>query len=315
MTRWTGMLIGYCGVALAISLLIYVDTAGTPANREIAKLIVQFLLVTGGGAVVVAWLNQRRESDQRELARQAAVRDLATEVNSGYRRFKSVKRRLRAQIVQGGWDDHGRTPPFTFDGDDFEKSMDELLQAQIAFEILRDTVRARHDLLLPETIGRIFSALNYAARYFHDVYQDFENGRVVRRNGRYEVGPACEGIADFVGRRAWSDGARAPWGSAIEAEFKHLRNARELSERYQALQAIVNLRATDKADRRADPHYAKAVRPIRRYRIVATEAIDLAFLDIQQALPKPRQRYDAVRTGKGTILQQEATVLRNSAAS
>ena len=160
------------------------STFGGPGDQfrlEAYKLILQFLLVTVLGGLLLAFLNTRREDDQRVAARLLALQEFIVALGDAYRKLKVVKRRMRSQLLIDDADPDGVVRlPLRLREESFEAAMDELLAAQIAAEEVRDRIGVRSDLLPDITIQRIRSALRYSARYFHDVYQDYEWCRVRR---------------------------------------------------------------------------------------------------------------------------------------
>jgi hypothetical protein len=247
-------------------------------RKDVLKTLLQFLVITVAGGILGIFLNARRDEDQRDAAREAAVREMVEQIGTAYRKLKMVKRRLRSQMLsQNRGPDRARDLPYRIPAPAFEKAMDDLLIAQIEAEQVRDRVLARSDLLSRERIIRVHAALNYAARYFHDVYEDFEDCAVSRRDEHYEITSGCRGLADFLGRTRWKTGAMSAWCEAMETQYKILKDdSKSPEERYEALGEIVALRSRN--------------RELPRYRLVATQCIALASADVQRALRRRRWR-------------------------
>jgi heme-degrading monooxygenase HmoA len=76
--------------------------------------------------------------------------------------------------------------------------MDELLAAQITLEEVEDNIQTSSGLFETEQFKRISAALHYAARYLHDVFEDFEKGRVEREEDSYVIVETCKNLRDFA---------------------------------------------------------------------------------------------------------------------
>lgn len=258
---------------------IWGETGQNPQLKiEVLKIVLQFLLVTVAGGVLLIFLNARRDEDQKDVARDEAVREMVEQIGTANRKLKMVKRRLRSQMAsQNPGPSHNRALPYKIPAEAFEKAMEDLLVAQIESEHVRDKILVRSDILSSSRINRVYAALNYAARYFHDVYQDFEDCTVLRQEDCYEITATCAGLADFLSRRSWKQEPRPAWADAMEEEFSVLRDDRFTPvDRHQALIAIEKLR--------------QAHKDMPRYRLIATESIALASVDIQGALRRRQWR-------------------------
>lgn len=279
MRFWTIATIVAAAAGLAVFLWVWsYASKNDQLQSEILKILLQFLLVTVAGGVLLVFLNARRDEDQKDVAREAAVREMVEQIGTAYRKLKMVKRRLRAQMAsEDRRPDRMRALPYQVPAPAFEKAMEDLLEAQIESEQVRDRVVARSDLLSRERINRVHTALNYAARYFHDVYEDFEDCMVSRKDTHYEITADCQGLADFLGRTRWRGTPGSSWSPAMEAQYRVLKDDTLSPERrHAALCEIIGLRRED--------------RTIPRYRLVATQCIGLASIDIQRALRRRRWR-------------------------
>jgi hypothetical protein len=278
---WTLTTLAALIVAFVVGMLAYhYAQDGTP-KQELIKIYVQAMFAALFGGVLMTFLNVRRDEDQREMAREAAVREIVEEMHAVHRKLKMVKRRLRSQMAPppdklGGT----RTLPFTVPVEAFEKAMDELLAAQIEAEQIRDSVRARDDLISAKRIERVYTALDYAARYAHDVYQTFEDCTIRQSEKRYEIDEGCGGLVDFLGRLAWDKEGASSYSSEMTRLYRMLKDENAtIDARYVALEQILDLRRISEG------------KP--RYRIVATECIALAAADLQRAVRRERWRTTA----------------------
>lgn len=273
MRFWTIATIAAATAGLAVFVWIWIYASADPTLRnEVLKILLQFLLISVAGGSLLIFLNARRDEDQREAAREAAVREMIEQIHTAYRKLKMVKRRLRSQMaVQSRGRELARNLPYRIPAAAFEKAMEDLLTAQIESEQLRDRLVTRPELQDEKLMPRIYFALNYAARYFHDVYEDFEDCVVGRDKDCYEITAECRGLADFLGRARWKNPEALPWSSEVQKQYEILKNERlSPEERHGALNEIIALRRND--------------RDIPRYRLVATQCIQLASDDIQRAL-------------------------------
>ncbi|WP_146151050.1 hypothetical protein [Allosphingosinicella deserti] len=248
------------------------------AQLDLIKIYLQALFAALFGGVLLTFLNVRRDEDQREIARDAAVRDIVEQVYSVHRKIKMVKRRLRSQMSPPPLEIGGtRSLPYSIPSEAFERAMDDLLAAQIEAEQLRDTIRSRDDLIDDAQIERIHALLNYAARYAHDVYQAFEDCTVRREAGGYSIDDRCAGMVDFLSRRAWDRTLPAEEAKAVSELYHILANeGAPIGDRHAAFRKIEKLRQ----------HIAG--KP--RYRIIATECIALVAADLQRNVRRDRWR-------------------------
>ena len=153
--------------------------------------------------------------------------------------------------------------------------MDELLRAQVAAEDVRDRLSVRNDLLDGNVIQRTRRALRYGARYFHDVFQDFERCAVFCDGDYYLVNEGCRNLSNFLVSRSLPSDLPDGHRERLEELFETLRRADDLNERHAALHAVEELR-------RADLPYK------RRYRAAATEASGIAAAELGGALRRVR---------------------------
>jgi hypothetical protein len=307
--QWTALLIAVLAIACVAWYFAYQAAhdkrVDTDFEREVIKLGLQFVLVTIVGGVVLAFVNARKDQDAREHLKDAAVRDMVAHVLAVHGKFKTVKRRLRSRIAGGcAPGERRRMPPFRIAAEDFEKAMEDLLAAQIEAEQVRDSVRARDDLLSGRRIDRIHRALDYAARYYHDAYLEYEDC-VIRRgeDGFYEVTEGCPNLVDFVGRSAWSHDNPGGRAAMMDSCFTVLGDENEpIEERYDALRSFAEA---------ADASTA------RRYRIVATLAIVLASADLQRSVRRQRWRAfarEAMAKAEAELAAKEAAAAVKAAA-
>ena len=272
---------------------------------EAAKLVLQFLLVGMGGTLVLAYLNARRDAAEREARtraaaedranarraaeeqiaanasaarqeraaiRRAALQELIRKIGDAHRRLKVVKRQLRAAILREEPDPKGPPArPYYVPGGAFERAMEALLGAQISAEEVRDQITMSVDLLSREEITRIRTCLRYGARYFHDVYEDYEHCRAKRDGDRYSVTLQCKNLHNFLFAKEPPTDLPADDTAALKAHFDVMKQElRSLDERYGALASIEEMRCRDPGK--------------RRYRAIATECFGLAADDLRRAL-------------------------------
>lgn len=284
-------------MSASVLYLMYTATYDDPADAyrlEAAKLLLQFLLVGVGGALVLAFLNFRRDiaeakavmlataekeaadaraaAQEHAAARRAALQELVRELGDAHRRLKLIKRQLRATVARPDPDEQpAPVPPYHIPAPSFERSMEALLNAQIAAEEVRDRIGLTYGLLERHQIERICTALRYGARYFHDVYEDYEHCRVRREEQGFLVTPSCRNLHNFLFARQPPVDLGPEGVRELEAQFNIMREDRHsLEQRHQALRKIREMR-------RQDPRR-------RRFRTVATECFALAADELRHAM-------------------------------
>ncbi|MBB4229328.1 hypothetical protein [Rhizobium mongolense] len=175
------------------------------------KLTLQFLLITVLGGALSAFLMARKEEEARDDTKRkdnqarrdtriANLQALDGKLAEAHRHMKSSKRRLRSRL--------DRTDPKrpTIAKSDFEECMDQLLTAQIAVEEIQDLIATRRDLIKKSDMGLIDEFLQYAARYSHNVFEDFEKGRVKREADRFLLDEvAAPNLYDFLMKSSESE--------------------------------------------------------------------------------------------------------------
>lgn len=189
--------------ALALDLPVFHLAVSKWFGLEVYKLLLQFLLVTVMGGGIFAWVTARRDEQLRTEAKISQLQALDGELGDAYRAVKRVKRNLRARLRRK---DDGSAE---IDSTAFEAGMEELLDAQIATEEVREHLSVRSDLMDQKTRERLAAALRYAARYLHDVYEDHERGRLRRARSRVFLDSAAPTLADFVLKDASPEALKA----------------------------------------------------------------------------------------------------------
>jgi hypothetical protein len=154
--------------------------------------------------------------------------------------MKSSKRRLRSKL------DRTKDPQFTIAKGDFEDCMDEVLAAQLAVEEVQDLIQTRRDLIDHSDFDLVDRALQYVARYLHDVFEDFEKGKIVRDHDTFVLtAETSRNLWDFLFKpkepeavakqlAILEDRTRQNQASldALAALEKHKESAGQLSERF-----------------------------------------------------------------------------------
>lgn len=167
-----------------------------------------------------------KENQARRDMRIAALQALDAKLADAHRQMKSSKRRLRSRL--------DRTDPDrpAIAKSDFEECMDQLLASQIAVEEVQDLIAARRDLIKKSDMSLIDEALQYAARYLHDVFEDFEQGKVTRDADKFLLDKvATQNLCDFL--------LNLPETGLIAAQRDIIKNEhRSYEDRHRAL-AIV----------------------------------------------------------------------------
>jgi hypothetical protein len=199
-------------------------------GSDLFKIVAQYLFVTMLGGIVFFLLKMLGEEAGKRELRQAAKRDLAKETDGLYRAVKHVKRMLRTQMRVDG--NEIRIPKEKFD-----KQIEELDKLQISIEQAAEAVKARSDLVSVEVLNRIYKAVRYAARYIHDVLEEYEQGRKpeqgkVRIDGEFcVIGENCNMMQDFL--------LGVPLSPKVKAQLKIIEGREnELEPRWQAFLTI-----------------------------------------------------------------------------
>lgn len=196
--------LGIIGIALSLAVLLLVDAStwkvlSSRIDEDHHKILFQFLLITSVGGGVFAFVAAIKDEQARRERWLQSAQVTEREMSEVYRAMKRSKRLLRSRLVPGRG--------FQVTAEDFRASMDELLGAQIRAEALEDDLPSRIDLFDAERLSQLGQLLHYAARYLHDVYEDFEKARVrvvgdiyviaiQREDGTVEA--LCSNLIDFV---------------------------------------------------------------------------------------------------------------------
>lgn len=222
------------------------------------RLLLQFLLITMVGGGVFAYVTARREDHARRESRIAALQALDRELGDAYRAVKRVKRKMRSRLVRSDGE-AARMP-----ADTFISTMDELLEAQIDLEEVREHVSVRSDLLEAAVVDRLSVALRYSSRYLHDVFEDFERGRVVGDGDHYIIDRSSPNIEDFL--------LESRASKEVRKHLSHFRDdALSAEKRLAALRTIDSLRDSGSE--------VKA-----RYGEVAMECLRFSSADIRRVI-------------------------------
>ena len=267
------------GFGLAAAMV----SEGGETRGEAEKLLLQFLLITGVGGILVAGLGALRDRETREdqakkeqeekiAARIEVLQSLDTQLGKTYRELKAVKRQLRSQLLAADRDHKGRPgPPYVFPVTEFRKSMADLLAAQIRAEDIRDQIRVRTDLFDSEQLERIHVRLRYATRFFHDVHEDFERAKVKIEGDRCTVDAGCSNIDSLINGRSFP----ADLPVTVETELKTYLRAKGLTmtQQHSAIDRIEALRETE------DPQE-------RRFRAIADDCFALASAEIRRTIAR-----------------------------
>jgi len=289
---WFGVLLGGVGLALAAAMIWDPATSG-----EAKKILLQFLLVTGLGGVIALFLNslKDREAGRVAAAKQAeaeraahvsALQAIDRELGSIYRSLKAVKRELRTRLLEADRDGKGRVAaPYVFPTEPFRKCMADLLAAQIKAEDLRDLIAARTDLFDAELFGeeglrRMRNRLNYAARFFHDVFEDVERGKVKFEGEVCRAGVDCCNIDSLLNGRAFPQLPAAVHRALME--YLEAADDTSAEKRHELLDRIEEARSEDGEK--------------RRFRAIADDSFALAAAEIRDVIGQM-----AVASGRGGI--------------
>lgn len=208
-SKSTNTLLSIIGAALFAAAILLLDTTVFCSRiqkflgLEPFKIVLQFLLITVLGGCVFALVNARRDAevtrlsaskelDQRRDVRVANLQAIDEKLQDAHRQMKLAKRRLRSRL--------DRTNPSApaISKDDFRECMDQILKGQIAIEEVQDLIEIRRDLIDESEMKRLGLALHYPARYFHDVFEVFERGRITRENGKFVLNDGCGPLNDFL---------------------------------------------------------------------------------------------------------------------
>jgi hypothetical protein len=193
---------------------------GHDTDLETYKLVMQFALVTLVGGAVFLVFAILRHREERRLARYAALQTLDREVDGAYRALKKAKRMLRAAC--GG----AIAPPYSISKKKFESLMEEFLDAELEVELLLQHIAARDDLLSESEIDTVTENLDRAKIYYHDIYEDYEYGKVPLRGGNYVVGESAARLAAFLKPTTPTPSVEPKAGpDAFDAVSETLRNA------------------------------------------------------------------------------------------
>ncbi len=250
-------------------------------HKEALKALLQLSAVTGLGGALAGLLNWRRDREAKSDARVAALQDIDRDLGSSYRQLKAVKRQLRAQLLSANREDAknpGRpSAPYVFRSEDFRASMADLLKAQIAAEDARDRIAARSDLFDDKQLQRLLGCLHYACRFYQDVLEDLEYGKVAFDGETCTVTVASGNIDNLLNgdiKRLLEREVVPPLSAEVKAALASYREHRKTAgpDRQHEL-----LRAIEAA--RKDHDEAR-----RRFRMVADNCFGMAATEIRQLI-------------------------------
>jgi hypothetical protein len=262
-------LLGISMVLIAVSgsvvWLVWHYATDLELKVEIVKMLIQALLITGVGGVVIWILNhlneRRREQEQRLQDRISSMHVILSTISELYRSIKRTKRTLRSR--SNWYKSEGDT--IVLRQNEFVDLMDQIQDIQVRMEMLRDDVSARHTIF-PAGLGKVLEKeLNYIARYLHDVYEEYERAQVDFTNDQALIGKSCGNLRDFIYQRAMPQQLEDAVGAFTRAE-----RAGDLSvaERRNYLQQLSEIR--DELGR-------------QRYAGVASALVYLAMSQIKEA--------------------------------
>jgi hypothetical protein len=171
------------------------------SKLEIVKVLIQFFLITGVGGLAVSGLNflneRRREQEHRLQERIASMHVILSTISELYRSIKRTKRILRSR---SNWCMLEKDV-IVSKQQDFMDIMDEVQDIQVRMEMLRDDVSARQ-YVFPLGMAKILEKeLHYVARYLHDVFEEYERGKVSFADDRALIGNDCNNLKDFIYQR------------------------------------------------------------------------------------------------------------------
>lgn len=176
----------------------------SPSNSfQIFTLLLQFLFVTVGGAILTFLWNSLRDEEARRQGVLNTLRELAADIDEYYRAQKQIKRLIRAQLKVMG------PEGCEIDASAFERRMEALSDVQLKIEMVRNAVRTIPEMIGRARINKIVTYLDYSADYLHDVVEEFEKRLVTRREGVCNIGLQCVYIHDFLGPR-WKPAENGP---------------------------------------------------------------------------------------------------------
>jgi hypothetical protein len=267
------MAVGAGLVFVAVILLLLGLTGRIPASGvklEIYKLVLQLFLISGGGGMLLAFVGNIRDEVIRRQTRAAGVYELDRELDRAYRALKKTKRSLRAYANQSATP--GKIPRAVF-----EKTMEDLLKAQLELEVICDHIGNRDDVLYRWRLKRMKAPLHYASRYYHDVHEDFERARVVLEGDYYDIA-AARNLADFLRS---SGEVSNPLPPAIETSLETLENEKlPILKRYLGLASIL------RDSPRQEVAGSDGEHDIIRYADVAGACLDLLSAELAEARTK-----------------------------
>lgn len=278
-------LIAYAAGAAALLIILagwflFAPPPEEPVKLEIYKLLLQFSLITAGGGALLALVGDARERGGRRQDRAAAIQSLDRELDRAYRELKRTKRRFRAHLAKADGPELEAVAPgapaaLRIPREIFEKGMDDLLKAQLELETICEHIRQRDDILDADRLKRMRRPLRYATRYYHDVHEDFETGRV-RADGKGDyIVPPASNVADYLRSRRTPPEGRP---EALARALERLELDKDFDQRSAALVEILRLSPLEAAE--PEPG---AKRGRLRFADVAAACFDLLSAELADA--------------------------------
>ncbi len=270
-------------VIVAIYYWARLKIALGPDGRE---LLMQFLVVTTGGGILLALITNAREEHARRQDWAAMIQALDRELDRAYRTLKKTRRRLRA-FAESDPPCSTPIPPFRLPAGVLEAEMADFLHAQLELEGICDHLGQRNDIISPTRIARMKPVLHYASRYYYDVHEDFERKRLVR-SGKFYDSTKAYNLNDYL---ASAKLGKSQMPSEMTTHLDQLSNDRlSLDARAAALEALLEVSPYEPTDPGMPVSKGR-----RRFGKVAGACFDLISDELYQA------RADALGMGKPAV--------------
>jgi hypothetical protein len=203
------------------------------SRAKLEEIGLQFVLVVILGSALTFVMSELRDFKTRKESNLASLRDLIVRVDDLYRSTKQTKRMIRSRLekIDDGYE---------IDAVFFAARMDELSNAQLKLEQIRNAIRTRIELFDGERKKRILKEIEYCETYLHEVVQEFEARQVSWSGACCGISKSCKMLMNFLGE------IKLP--EDVEDDFKIMRDAPASVDRFRALESIIRKTTKPKSD-------------------------------------------------------------------